>query len=643
MTDQRPARILVIDDEVTQRILVKEYLEEAGYVVRLSDDGRRGLKMAAATKPDLIILDLMLPSIDGYTLCTCLKQAEATADIPIILITASREPGVIERGLAAGADDFVTKPVDWAFLADRVKFVLGRKGHARAGETEQATGDSAHDSHGDVAKAAMAELQRFKVQAREDLDAAERRHQHALARAQANFETKLAETMAAADEERGLLEQQHAVAIEELRQGAAAELDAARNAAQVNAEHKVSKDQETIAALRNQLDALAKDQGAALKSGFRELQDKHALELRNLEERFGRETAALKTEAERYRAVAVSSQEKVGLLEARLKEARTQFEQQLSAVMAGAHAEIEAARAAAASQIAITSEEHQRVLADAVAAARAEALEKTSKCNSGAEQSTLLAIEAAHDERVRSCWEMTRAASVAQLDALSDIVSLAKAAAKNAGSEADTAEALQEISAKGRALIGATGKLRLLAQVMSGTSDFRESAFDLSKLVSDAVASVRELADTQKVTIAMRLPGQAVALRGDASRLSYAVISVLVNAIRYTPPGGQVDVSLETTEDGGVNLEIADTGVGIAPVQLEALRACLDRPGQIAGGQEAGMGLGIPLATALVRQHGGGVSLMSGLGRGTRVGFTLPSGPQSPAGHGTVPGMRQAI
>ncbi|MGI9407739.1 MAG: hybrid sensor histidine kinase/response regulator [Hyphomicrobiaceae bacterium] len=124
MSDFQASKILVIEDETTQRILVKEYLEESGYIVRLADDGRRGLEMASQLVPDLIILDLFLPTLDGYTLCTRLKQDPATADIPVILITASREDDVIERGLAAGASDFVTKPVDWSYLSDRVAHVL---------------------------------------------------------------------------------------------------------------------------------------------------------------------------------------------------------------------------------------------------------------------------------------------------------------------------------------------------------------------------------------------------------------------------------------------------------------------------------------------------------------------------------------
>lgn len=131
MADHEKLRILVIEDESTQRMLAKEYLEEAGHLVRQAEDGRRGLKMASVTKPDVILLDVLLPVIDGYSLCRKFKENPETAETPVILITASREADVIERGLAAGADDFVTKPVDWTFLSDRVVNVV-RKARACA-------------------------------------------------------------------------------------------------------------------------------------------------------------------------------------------------------------------------------------------------------------------------------------------------------------------------------------------------------------------------------------------------------------------------------------------------------------------------------------------------------------------------------
>jgi len=126
MSDTERLQVLVIDDDVTQRMLAKEYLEDDGFVVRQAEDGRRGLGIATRTVPDVILLDLLLPSIDGFSLCRSLKETPQTAAIPVILMTAAREPDVIERGLAAGADDFVTKPVDWAFLSDRVHNAVKR-------------------------------------------------------------------------------------------------------------------------------------------------------------------------------------------------------------------------------------------------------------------------------------------------------------------------------------------------------------------------------------------------------------------------------------------------------------------------------------------------------------------------------------
>src|ERR671925_1840544 len=84
MTIQQASKILVIDDEITERMLVKEYLEEAGFRVRLSEDGKHGLRMATTTSPDLIIVDAMLPSIDGYAICPTFRLDPRTAEVPII-------------------------------------------------------------------------------------------------------------------------------------------------------------------------------------------------------------------------------------------------------------------------------------------------------------------------------------------------------------------------------------------------------------------------------------------------------------------------------------------------------------------------------------------------------------------------------
>lgn len=124
MGSDQVVKVLLIDDDSTQHVLAKEYLGGAGFMVRVADDGQRGLSLAATTSPSIILLDVVLPTVDGYDICQELKQNPETADIPIVLVTASRDQDVIKRGLAAGATDFVTKPLDWEFLADRVKHVL---------------------------------------------------------------------------------------------------------------------------------------------------------------------------------------------------------------------------------------------------------------------------------------------------------------------------------------------------------------------------------------------------------------------------------------------------------------------------------------------------------------------------------------
>ncbi len=169
MTTDAAKKVLVIDDDTTQQLLAKDYLVEAGFIVRVAQDGDRGLKLATATSPDVILLDLLLPSVNGYELCKRLKSRPETANIPVILVTGSREEDVIRRGIAAGASDFVTKPVDWEFLADRVRHVLNQAGASAA------TATAGHDQQGDspdVAelRAALAEADRQIIELAAQID-----------------------------------------------------------------------------------------------------------------------------------------------------------------------------------------------------------------------------------------------------------------------------------------------------------------------------------------------------------------------------------------------------------------------------------------------------------------------------------------
>jgi two-component system alkaline phosphatase synthesis response regulator PhoP len=118
--------ILVIEDEKNIAELVKYNLEQDGYRVLAAHRGDTGLKAAREKKPDLVILDLMLPELDGLEICKTLRQNPDTTAIPIIMLTARTEEADRVLGLELGADDYMTKPFSPRELLARVKAVLRR-------------------------------------------------------------------------------------------------------------------------------------------------------------------------------------------------------------------------------------------------------------------------------------------------------------------------------------------------------------------------------------------------------------------------------------------------------------------------------------------------------------------------------------
>lgn len=121
-----PDKILVVDDELHIRELVKFNLMKEGFEVLEAGDGHAAVKMVRTEKPDLVILDLMLPGLDGLEVCRSLKGRRETAAIPIIMLTAKSEEIDKVIGLELGADDYLTKPFSTRELTARVKAVLRR-------------------------------------------------------------------------------------------------------------------------------------------------------------------------------------------------------------------------------------------------------------------------------------------------------------------------------------------------------------------------------------------------------------------------------------------------------------------------------------------------------------------------------------
>ena len=119
--------ILVIDDEQDIRVLVKYNLEKEGFVVSEVDNGADGIIMAKATIPDLILLDVMMPGMDGIETCEKLKEIPELSNTMICFLTARGEDYSQIAGLDAGADDYITKPIKPKLLTSRIAAILRRK------------------------------------------------------------------------------------------------------------------------------------------------------------------------------------------------------------------------------------------------------------------------------------------------------------------------------------------------------------------------------------------------------------------------------------------------------------------------------------------------------------------------------------
>ncbi len=118
-------RILVCDDDPVILRLLQVNLELEGYEVLLAHHGQKAVEMATEQHPDLVILDIMMPRMDGYQTCEKIKNQEETKDIPVVFLSAKAQQSDIEKGMSFGVDDYLTKPFDPGDLIDVVERLVG--------------------------------------------------------------------------------------------------------------------------------------------------------------------------------------------------------------------------------------------------------------------------------------------------------------------------------------------------------------------------------------------------------------------------------------------------------------------------------------------------------------------------------------
>ena len=115
------SKILIVEDNEMNRDMLSRRLERKGYDVVMAEDGQKGVEMSKSENPDLILMDLSLPVMDGWEATSTIKADGNTKDIPIIVLTAHSMAGDREKALEAGADEYDTKPIDFKRLLGKIK------------------------------------------------------------------------------------------------------------------------------------------------------------------------------------------------------------------------------------------------------------------------------------------------------------------------------------------------------------------------------------------------------------------------------------------------------------------------------------------------------------------------------------------
>ena len=120
-------RVLVVDDDETFRLITREAFERKGYIVEEAKDGDHALEAARHSAPDIVLIDIMMPGVDGVSLCREFRETESLRETPLLVVTALNDPKVLNDSLRFGANAYLVKPVDASVILDRVEKLLKEK------------------------------------------------------------------------------------------------------------------------------------------------------------------------------------------------------------------------------------------------------------------------------------------------------------------------------------------------------------------------------------------------------------------------------------------------------------------------------------------------------------------------------------
>ncbi|GAB4355421.1 MAG: hypothetical protein Kow00114_05730 [Kiloniellaceae bacterium] len=211
------------------------------------------------------------------------------------------------------------------------------------------------------------------------------------------------------------------------------------------------------------------------------------------------------------------------------------------------------------------------------------------------------------------------------LNAILGFSEILKSQLPAAAREETRREYADSIWMSGRHLLNIVDDVLDMSKVEAGEMVLDREPFDPVALLESCLRLVEKQAEQQGVSLVSNIAGNLPAAYGDERRIKQVLINLLSNAVKFTPQGGRISVWLGPAASGGLQFTVSDSGIGIAPDNIEKVLTPFGQVETTYARRFGGTGLGLPIAKSLVEMHGGAFMLESTLGEGTKVSFTLPS------------------
>lgn len=578
-TSKEMATVLIVDDESRNRDLLKVMLAPEGVELVSASDGVEALAMVASRPPDLILLDVMMPGMNGYQVAGKLREDAKSKHIPIIMITALDDREGRLLGLTAGADDFLTKPIDRAELSVRVRNLLRVKAHA------------------DELRATLGALATLN----EELD--RRTTAIALAQSFADGATARLAKLQRITAALGNTVNQDEVASSVLREAIVAlECDAGAVV--------ISDEEGALSLLRESgtLDALMKSFTQTRVAEpccpyVEAVVNRRPLYLESFEEMFGRYPAFQNVAKTASRGAWIFlpleiEGKAVGALAFGFASAR-------KFTLLDRHFADTVARYCAQALDRVR-------LRDAAAAALAEAGEARMMAEHANSAKTLFLRAMSHELRT-------------PLNAISGYTEILEMGIRGAVNAEQTKDL-------GRIKRAASYLLRLINDVLTiarleGARPLNLIALDVNSVLGEVEGLCVLQAKAKGLTLTVTPCDRDVRVAADPERFQQILLNLIINAVKFTPNGGSIGVTCEG-DISTVRMRVTDTGVGVSSADIDRVFepfVQIDR--HLTAATQQGVGLGLSISRELARAMHGDLTLQSKEGSGSTFTLTLPITP----------------